>query len=72
MGRFSRKPSEVGVTNAPWGSRLGRLSVVVMEAARSWNSGSSHTMGLGMTMPILGKLPTYRSARPPQHSQALC
>ncbi len=61
-GRLRRKPSEVGVTKAPCGSRSGRLRVVVRDAAKSWNSGSSHTTGLGMTMPTLGKLPTYRSA----------
>ena len=50
------------MTKAPCGSRSGRLRVVVRDAAKSWNSGSSHTTGLGMTMPTLGKLPTYRSA----------
>ena len=61
VGRLSMNPSEVGVTKAPCGSRLGRLRVVVMPAARSWNSGGSHTIGLEITMPTLGRLPMYLS-----------
>lgn len=66
VGRLRRKPSDVGVTNAPCGRRLGRLRVVVRVAARSWNSGSSQTTGLGMTMPTFGKLEKYLSE---QHEQ---
>ena len=47
---------------APCVSDAGKLSVVLRDSARSWNSGSSHTDGLGTTMPMTGKLLKYLSA----------
>lgn len=69
-GRLIRKPSEVGSSVKPWPmvASGGSCSVVCSVLPMSWNSGSSHCAGFGMTMPTLGKLPKYRSAR---HSRAV-
>ena len=58
-GREMRMPSDVGssVKPCPMVASGGSCSVVCSVRPMSWNAGSSHCAGLGITMPTLGKLP---------------